>query len=257
MGYDFSTLFGSSAGPQSIDPGQIANPLAGAAPPSQPATPPQQNPLLGAIGMDPADPRGARAFRAALGQGLSSVANNWNKPAGAAFAGGVGAALQGGAAAEKEQNQQDFAQQKFWADQMNAALDRAIKARAEGDIANFRQASIDIQRADQEIRKSAAARAGAPAEIAMQGQGSRENPYLPRSQADIQDIPAGTYYMHPRAGLQICRPLRRRCHFPPHPPTADGSIRRRPPPRCRRPPHRSHRRSAKARPRPIQGPARG
>jgi len=68
-------------------------------------------------------------FMAALGAGLSSAGQNWNKPALAAFASGAGAALQGG---QQWNNQQQDAKLK--------ALHAAIAAWKVGDLAGYHQA---------------------------------------------------------------------------------------------------------------------
>jgi hypothetical protein len=64
--------------------------------------------------------------RGSLGAGLSSVAQNWNKPAMAAFAGGAGASIAGG---EKT---------------MLALINEAIRARQLGDMAAYRKAYLSI-----------------------------------------------------------------------------------------------------------------
>ena len=75
-------------------------------------------------------------FMAALGAGLSSAGQNWNKPALAAFASGAGAALQGG---QQWNNQQQDAKLK--------ALHAAIAAWKTGDMAGYRQALINLRTA--------------------------------------------------------------------------------------------------------------
>jgi hypothetical protein len=67
-------------------------------------------------------------FFSALGAGLSSAGQNWNKPAAAAFASGAGAALQGG----QGQNQQQDARLK--------ALHAAIAALKVGDLTSYQLA---------------------------------------------------------------------------------------------------------------------
>ena len=71
---------------------------------------------------------------AALGAGLSSAGQNWNKPALAAFASGAGAALQGG---QQFDNQAQDARLK--------ALHTAIAAWKVGDMAAFHQAAANLQ----------------------------------------------------------------------------------------------------------------
>ncbi|HXW25607.1 MAG TPA: hypothetical protein VEK73_12760 [Xanthobacteraceae bacterium] len=68
-------------------------------------------------------------FMSALGAGLSSAGQNWNKPALAAFASGAGAAIQGG---QQNENQQQEAKLK--------ALQTAIAAWKVGDMATYHQA---------------------------------------------------------------------------------------------------------------------
>jgi hypothetical protein len=68
-------------------------------------------------------------FMSALGGGLSSAGQNWNKPAMAAFASGAGAALQGG---QQWQAQQQEAKLK--------ALNAAIAAWKTGDMTSYHQA---------------------------------------------------------------------------------------------------------------------
>ena len=75
-------------------------------------------------------------FMAALGAGLSSAGQNWNKPALAAFASGAGAALQGG---QQRNNQQQDAKLK--------ALHAAIAAWKTGDMVGYRQALINLRTA--------------------------------------------------------------------------------------------------------------
>ena len=88
----------------------------------------------------PQQPQGAFSpnsqFMAALGAGLSSAGQNWNKPAMAAFASGAGAALQGG---QQWNNQQQDARLK--------ALHAAIAAWKAGDIAAYRQALVNLRAA--------------------------------------------------------------------------------------------------------------
>jgi hypothetical protein len=159
-GFDLPVLFGSGAYAQQ---GASAQPDADPGSDQQAPLPVPRPPNpLGAIGMDPADPRGARVFRAALGHGLGAVANNWNKPALAAFAGSAGAALEGGSAAEQQQDHDDLAHAQFWSKQMNDALDRAIRAHAEGRMSDFQQASLDIARARFMLGRPRVGDAGAP-----------------------------------------------------------------------------------------------
>lgn len=171
--FDFSTLFGTGAAP--VDPGAVAPAGQGGLDQSQLDRSRQPvgtggNPLLSIIGMEPnATAAGNRMARASLGAGLTSVSQNWNKPALAALAGGAGAALQGGDAAQAQQDQQDLNRQKAFADILNKNLELAIKARAEGDMATWReattaiqQAHLDMQRAAMDRQARAAAGAGLP-----------------------------------------------------------------------------------------------
>ena len=76
---------------------------------------------------------GDRIRRASLGAGLTAVANNWNKPALAAFAGGAGAALQGTGQAEQQQD-------KRQSDNLNAL----IHAYQVGDMAEYHKRYIAL-----------------------------------------------------------------------------------------------------------------
>jgi hypothetical protein len=93
----------------------------------------------------------------ALGAGLSSAGQNWNKPALAAFASGAGAALQG---AQQFDNQVQDAKLK--------ALHAAIAAWKVGDMAAYRQATLNLQTlmARQQQRAAAASSAAPPGSAA-------------------------------------------------------------------------------------------
>jgi hypothetical protein len=78
------------------------------------------------LGTERNNPNQNLMTRGSLGAGLSSVAQNWNKPAMAAFAGGAGASIEGG---EKT---------------MLALINEAIKARQLGDMAAYRRAYLSI-----------------------------------------------------------------------------------------------------------------
>jgi hypothetical protein len=90
------------------------------------------------------------SFLTSLGAGLSSAGQNWNKPAAAAFAGGAGAALQGG---QQFQQQQQDARLK--------ALHAAIAAWKVGDLAAYHQAIANFQAANARRQPAASAPAGA------------------------------------------------------------------------------------------------
>jgi len=126
--------------PIGFDPSDVAA-IAGSTAPAPPAPGPAP-----AIGPDPGNPRNALA-RAALGAGLTSVANNWSKPALAAFAGGAGAALQGQGQAESQIDQQALAWQQAQARIINDNLNLMIKAHAEGDMNAWRQAQLGLLQA--------------------------------------------------------------------------------------------------------------
>jgi hypothetical protein len=74
-------------------------------------------------------PSNAAQFSSALGSGLASVGQNWNKPAGAAFAASAGAAMQGGNQAQQQH-----------ADSQLKAVHTAIEALKAGDMATYHQA---------------------------------------------------------------------------------------------------------------------
>src|SRR5215813_13610830 len=78
----------------------------------------------------------------ALGAGLRSAGQNWNKPGLAAFAAGAGAAMGGG----------DEADDKLYKRKLDA-IDRAIKARQEGDLTAFRNATLDFHKAQLEEQR--------------------------------------------------------------------------------------------------------
>jgi hypothetical protein len=92
-------------------------------------------------------------FMSALGAGLSSAGQNWNKPAAAAFASGAGAAIQGG---QQYQDQQQNAKLQ--------ALQVAIAAWKVGDIATYHQALANYHAAVVQQRRLALAaiRPGVP-----------------------------------------------------------------------------------------------
>src|ERR1700719_1516329 len=103
---------------QASEPGVINVPVV---PPAQ-----QPNPSGGAGSLTPElvaalraniKPNSAARFASALGAGLASVGQNWNKPGGAAFAASAGAAMQG---ADKAQH--DLAHTQI------AALNAAVHA---------------------------------------------------------------------------------------------------------------------------------
>jgi hypothetical protein len=88
----------------------------------------------------------------ALGAGLWSAGQNWNKPAMAALASGAGAALQGG---HQFDNQLQSAKLK--------ALQTAIAAWKVGDIAAFHQATANLRAVTARQQQMAAAAGSAPA----------------------------------------------------------------------------------------------
>jgi hypothetical protein len=148
---DFNDALGMDYLPPSpLDPGLLPGgapaPAAAPAPapgrdvPLKPPAPPA-GPAAGGVDLrqilgllQPQQPQGDvinpnSQFLAALGAGLSSAGQNWNKPASAAFASGAGAALQGG---QQWNNQQQDAKLK--------ALHAAIAAWRVGDIGGYYQA---------------------------------------------------------------------------------------------------------------------
>jgi hypothetical protein len=89
---------------------------------------------------------GTGRVMSALGAGLSSAGQNWNKPGAAAFAAGAGAALQGG---------QQFDHQVQ--DARLKALQTAIAAFKVGDMAAFHQATVNLRALNARQQQSAAA----------------------------------------------------------------------------------------------------
>jgi hypothetical protein len=167
-------------------------------------------------------------FMAGLGAGLQSVGQNWNKPGGAAFAASAGSAIQGG---QQYANQQQDQKLKL----VQAAIhawqlgDMEMYRRAmlglqtlkANDLSQHRQGQLDMRRQGLGIQPAqpqpqgplqtgpgagTAATAGVPAEISVPGNGTRENPYVPRSAADYGDIAAGSYLIHPNIGLTVKGP---------------------------------------------------
>ena len=104
------------------------------------------------LSMFPSQQGGFPTFMSALGAGLSSAGQNWNKPAAAAFASGAGAAIQGG---QQSLNQQQDAKLK--------ALHAAIAAWKVGDMAAYHQALIRLRDAGAPRPASAAPPSAAPA----------------------------------------------------------------------------------------------
>jgi hypothetical protein len=79
---------------------------------------------------------GMQQLRGGLAAGLTAAANNWNKPALAAFAGGAGGALQGVNQASQQQT-----------DNRLKAVQAALQAWQAGDIPGLRRAQADYYRA--------------------------------------------------------------------------------------------------------------
>jgi hypothetical protein len=135
--------------PSSLEPGQ------GAAPPPDPSAG-VPAPAAAASGMPPwvarllpSQPGGmfgpnTGRVMSALGAGLSSAGQNWNKPALAAFASGAGAALQG---AQQFDNQVQDAKLK--------ALHAAIAAFKAGDIAAYHRSLADYHKTLAEEKRHA------------------------------------------------------------------------------------------------------
>ena len=169
-------------------------------------------------------------FMAALGTGLQSVGQNWNKPGGAAFATSAGSAIQGGQAYANQQQDQKLklVQAAIHAWQLG---DMEIYRRAmlglqmlkANDLSQYRQGQLDMRRQGlgtqpQRLQQqgspqmrptagtAATAGAGAPPEISMPGNGTMENPYVPRNAADYRDIEPGSYLIHPNVGPTVKGP---------------------------------------------------
>lgn len=106
---------------------------------------------LGALQPQPQGGFSAPRFMASLGAGLSSAGQNWNKPAAAAFAGGAGAALQGG---QSYDNQLQSLKLK--------ALQAAIAAYKVGDMSAYRQATLNLRALTAQPRRPAAPAPAAP-----------------------------------------------------------------------------------------------
>lgn len=92
-------------------------------------------------------------FMSALGAGLSSAGQNWNKPAAAAFASGAGAAIQGG---QSYDNQLQAAKLK--------ALQTAIAAWKAGDLANYHRSLADYHKTVADEKRQRARPAAPPSE---------------------------------------------------------------------------------------------
>ena len=134
------SILGPSGSQPMVDIGNVSP-----ADPSRAPAAPQGGWLNSVLGITPEQ---GRNFAASLGAGLSNAGSSWNKPGLAAFASGMGAALQGG----------DAAQQQGFKNQMDL-LDRAIKAKAEGDMAEYRRAILNLY---QQQRQGTAAAPGSP-----------------------------------------------------------------------------------------------
>jgi hypothetical protein len=113
--------------------------------PGNPPIQPPGTPVPGPTGPTPAPaaspvkpnffntPSAQNAAAAALGRGLENTAANWNKPAGAAFAAGMGGALTAGSAAEEKQRAQNF-------QQSSEAFKNMISAVRAGNEEEYRKA---------------------------------------------------------------------------------------------------------------------
>jgi len=121
----FDSILGSGGSQPMVDMGNTSPPD-----PSPAPVAPQGGWLNSVLDITPEQ---GRNFAASLGAGLSNAGNSWNRPGLAAFASGMGAAMQGG----------DAAQQQAFKNRMDL-LDRAIKAKAEGDMAEYRRRLLDI-----------------------------------------------------------------------------------------------------------------
>jgi hypothetical protein len=161
-----------------------------------PGSPPAA-PATGQSGFDPREilgmlaprePAGAfnlPAFTSALGAGLSSAGQNWNKPAAAAFASGAGAALQGG---QQWQNQLQDAKVK--------AIHAALAAWKIGDMAALRQQTANLRALTAQERQPAPS--AAPGVPAVAGGAPTNNP--PAPPPSVTGSPSGpTVYGSPTA----------------------------------------------------------
>jgi hypothetical protein len=163
-------IVGTNAAAGGATAGAVAGGDAGLVPgglnvPSSPAQPPSQASGWGIL--PPEDiaalranirPDGAARFSSALGAGLASAGQNWNKPAGAAFAASAGAAIQGG----------EKAQQQLVHNQI-AALNAAIHAYRAGDMIAYHRSLSEYHQAvgEQRRRQAAPPRPAKPAQEAQ------------------------------------------------------------------------------------------
>jgi hypothetical protein len=151
-------------------------------PPAAPATGQSRFDPREILGMlAPREPAGAfnlPAFTSALGAGLSSAGQNWNKPAAAAFASGAGAALQGG---QQWQNQLQDAKVK--------AVHAALAAWKIGDMAALRQQTANLRALTAQERQPAPSAAPSGAPPAAAGGAPTNNP--PAPPASVTGSPSG------------------------------------------------------------------
>ncbi|MCA1458105.1 hypothetical protein I6F35_33770 [Bradyrhizobium sp. BRP22] len=168
-----------------------------------PPIPQDSNSLLSAITGRQSQTPTSRAMTA-LGGGLSTVEGN---TAGGAFARGLG----GGLKAQTAQDKTDF-------DEKMKAFKAVQDAQQSGTSEQYKTALTNYYKVitDQKNRQATAAastpaaktasaapatkKAGKPNEISFDGDGSQGSPYQPKSKDDYDEIPSGTYYVHPSTG---------------------------------------------------------
>lgn len=143
---------------------------------------------------------GGRRISAALAGGLSSIEGNTK---GGVFARGLGGGLKGANTSEKE----EF-------DALLKTIDRAQKAKESGNNVEYKTALTDYYKSLTATKAAATAKAKQPAtpeqaaikptpageEIAMKGDGTKATPYSPSTKADYDEIPSGSFYVHPKSG---------------------------------------------------------
>jgi hypothetical protein len=178
--------------------------------------PPQQNNSGLLSSMFGLSPSGAAQFSSALGSGLASVGQNWNKPGGAAFAASAGAAKQGGNQAQQQQ-----------ADSQLRAVHTAIEALKAGDMATYHQALANYHAALTQQRRffPLAARPAALSNTAPPPQ-SPVPPRMAGQGAASLFAPPQIIYGSPISNAPASLPIGTSpaAGMPPPRPAADGSV---------------------------------
>lgn len=140
-----------SSGPTAGPPMSLAPPNPGGAPQPPPSLPPQASPPMPQP-RPQAPPGGGPANNPVLnalfsqsnmqgvGKGLASVAQNWNKPGLAAFAGSAGATMEGQAAANQEEQKHTLATRKQNFDEMSNSFKDWIAAKQQDSTEKMRDA---------------------------------------------------------------------------------------------------------------------